>query len=268
MPIRSWLRELFASRTPRTIRKVPARARLAVESLEDRVVLNNTAPTILCIQPALTVNEGSLATTSGTFDDAQGRNTVALTASLGTVTKDDAAGTWSWSYTPPDNTSGPTPVTITATDGGGLTAKASFTLTAPNVAPTITAFTVPASPAEGTYLSAAAADPAGANDPLTYTWALTRPDGELVLKTSSFSPRFYLAKDGSYPVRPTANDGDGGTATPSADVSLANVAPTITAFTVPATAAEGSAASLSAAATDPAGANDPLSYTWTVTRPD
>src|SRR5262249_47628650 len=158
------------------------------------------------------------------------------------------------SYTPPDNTSGPTPVTITATDGGGLTAKASFTLTAPNVAPTITAFTVPASPAEGTYLSAAATDPAGANDPLTYTWELTRPDGERALKPSGVSPLFYLAEDGSYTVRLTVDDGDGGTATRSADVSVANVAPTIKAFTVPATGAEGSAVSLSAAATDPAGA--------------
>src|SRR5262249_45805266 len=51
-------------------------------------------------------------------------------------------------------------------------------------------------------------------------------------------------------------------------VAGANVAPTITAVTVPASSSEGSPVTLSATATDPAGANDPLSYTWTITRPD
>src|SRR6266446_5720130 len=35
---RSWIRELFAACKPRTIRKAPARRRLAVEQLESRVV--------------------------------------------------------------------------------------------------------------------------------------------------------------------------------------------------------------------------------------
>src|SRR5262249_35172822 len=60
-----------------------------------------------------------------------------LTASLGTVTPDVAAGTWSWSYTPPAGPAGPTTVTITATDSAGLSATTTFTLTVKNVAPTI-----------------------------------------------------------------------------------------------------------------------------------
>src|SRR5215204_5199375 len=100
-------------------------------------------------------------------------------ASLGTVTKNDATGTWNWSYTPPDNTGGSIPVTITATDAGGLTATTSFNLSANNVAPTITAFTVPADSVgiNAVFLSATVTDPAGAKDPLTYTWTVTRPDG-------------------------------------------------------------------------------------------
>src|SRR5262249_9149308 len=37
MTTRSWIRHVFA-RTPRTVRKAPARCRLAVEALEDRVI--------------------------------------------------------------------------------------------------------------------------------------------------------------------------------------------------------------------------------------
>src|SRR5262249_30567287 len=76
-------------------------------------------------------------TNTGTFDDAQGRGTVTLSASLGTVTRNDAAGTWSWSYTPPDGPNGPTTVTITATDSDGLPASTTFTLTVTNIPPTI-----------------------------------------------------------------------------------------------------------------------------------
>src|SRR5206468_1530721 len=97
------------------------------------VLLGNTPPTISSDQAAVTVTEGAQASNRGTFDDAQGRDTVTLTASLGTVTKNAAAGTWSWSYTPTDNTPAPTNVTITATDSGGLSATTTFSLTVHNV---------------------------------------------------------------------------------------------------------------------------------------
>src|SRR5262249_38079021 len=57
----------------------------------------NSPPTIAGTQAALTVNEGSLATNSGTFDDPDGRATDTLTTSVGTVIQNTAAGTWSWS---------------------------------------------------------------------------------------------------------------------------------------------------------------------------
>jgi hypothetical protein len=172
-------------------------------------------------QAAVTVNEGSPATNTGTFDDAEGRSTVTLSASLGTVTKNDATGTWRWSYTPPDSTATPTTVTITATDSGGLTASTTFTLTVNNVRPTITAFTVPASGTAGSplALSAAASDPAGALDPLTYTWTITRPDGS-TLTLAGATVGFTPADVGSYSVRLTVSDGDGGTTTQSAVIAV------------------------------------------------
>jgi CSLREA domain-containing protein len=86
-------------------------------------------PTVTSDQAAVTGNEGSSATNTGTYADAAGNSTVTLTASVGTVTKDDATGTWSWSYTPAEESGSPITVTITATDGSGLQATTTFTLT-------------------------------------------------------------------------------------------------------------------------------------------
>src|SRR5437870_1062741 len=47
MTARSWLRKLFASRTPRTVRKAPARYRPSLEALEDRALPSvNFAPAV------------------------------------------------------------------------------------------------------------------------------------------------------------------------------------------------------------------------------
>ena len=166
---------------------------------------------------ALTANEGTPATNTGTFADAQGRGTVTLTASVGTVTQNTTNGTWSWSYTPPDGPASST-VTITATDTGGLIASTSFTLNVLNVAPTITAFSVPSNGAEGSpvNLSATATDPAGANDTLTYTWTITRPDGSTFATLTGAQASFTPPDNGNYGVSLTVSDGDGGTASRSA----------------------------------------------------
>jgi hypothetical protein len=176
------------------------------------VLLGNTAPTIASNLAAVTANEGAPATNSGTFNDAQGRNTVTLTASLGTITQDDATGAWRWTYTPPDGPASAT-VTITATDTGGLTATTSFPLTVLNVPPTITAFTVPASGAEGSpvNLNAAATDP-GVHDTLTYTWTITGPDGSTFATLTGAQASFTPPDDGNYGVSLIVTDKAGGTA--------------------------------------------------------
>lgn len=50
-------------------------------------------PTLAWGDPSLSVYEGSRAANGGTFDDLDGRNGVTLTASLGTLVRDAAAGT-------------------------------------------------------------------------------------------------------------------------------------------------------------------------------
>jgi CSLREA domain-containing protein len=89
----------------------------------------------------VTVNEGDIATKSGTFDDADGRNTVTITAKIGstpvgTINKDDPSGTWSWSYTTTDGPENSGTVVITADDGTSQ-ATTQFSLVVNNVAPTI-----------------------------------------------------------------------------------------------------------------------------------
>ncbi|MCX6854665.1 MAG: cadherin domain-containing protein [Verrucomicrobia bacterium] len=84
-------------------------------------VAPNTAPTIAATNGTITFDAGTPATNTGTFSDPDGNATVTLTASSGTVTKDNA-GTWSWTE------SGITKsklVTITATDGA-LSATTTF----------------------------------------------------------------------------------------------------------------------------------------------
>src|SRR5262249_33610695 len=140
----------------------------------------NQPPTVAGDQAALAVNEGSPASNTGTFNDPQGRGTVTLTASLGTIAQDNATGTWSWSFTPADGPNGPTTVTITATDNDGLTATTTFTLTVNNVAPTATITGAPASghSPEGTAiaLGSSVTDPSSVDTAagFTYAWSVTK----------------------------------------------------------------------------------------------
>ena len=231
-------------------------------------IIVDNPPTILSQLAAVTVNEGAQATNSGAFDDAQGRNTVTLTASLGTVTRNDAAGTWSWAYTPPDGPASTT-VTITATDNFGLTATTTFALTVNNVAPTI-AISGAASVNEGaTYTLTLGA----VTDPGTDTvsqYIVNWGDGNNTYTTGGAKTHTYADGSATQAITVALIDEDGtfkNRANPLS-VTVNNVPPTITAFTVPATGVEGSPVALSATATDPGGANDPLTYTWTVTRPD
>ena len=162
-------------------------------------------------QKAVTVNEGSPATNSGTFDPTLTPGALTLSASLGVVTWNSTNGTWSWNDTPPD---GPyhTTVTITATYTGGATVKTGFTLNVLNVAPTITSVKIPTAGAEGfpVNLSATATDP-GVLDTLTYTWSVTRPDGGAFATLTGPQSSFTPPDNGNYGVSLTVTDKDGGT---------------------------------------------------------
>ena len=79
------------------------------------VTVLNQAPTMTVGYGTVIVNESSVATNTGSFDDL-GNDTLVMTASIGTVDQDDSTKTWSWSYTPADGPSDSRTVTVTADD--------------------------------------------------------------------------------------------------------------------------------------------------------
>ena len=94
----------------------------------------NRDPTVTVDHATVTVDEGALATNTGTYSDPDG-DPVSLSASVGQVTA--GAGTWSWSFQTIDGPAQSQEVTITADDGKGGTGSASFQLIVNNVPPTV-----------------------------------------------------------------------------------------------------------------------------------
>ena len=104
----------------------------------------NRLPRLAISQPLIAVDEGQIASNSGTVTDADG-DTVTLTASAGEVT-DLGDGTWSWSLATTDGLSESLLVTIYADDGKGKIAESSFELIVHNVAPSIDAISAAIEP--------------------------------------------------------------------------------------------------------------------------
>ena len=99
-------------------------------------IVQNATPTITVSNAAVSGNEGTSITNSGTWADADASDVVTLTASLGTVTK-NADGTWNWAIDGLDDKAATT-VTITATDSKGATASVNFTYAVTNRVPDLT----------------------------------------------------------------------------------------------------------------------------------
>ncbi len=100
-------------------------------------LIPNVPPTVGVNQLAVTGNEGTLVSNTGTWADSDlPANTVALTASIGTIVK-NADGTWSWQIAATDQVPA-TNVIVTANDGLGGIASTSFTFEAINLPPTLT----------------------------------------------------------------------------------------------------------------------------------
>ena len=102
------------------------------------VVVNNVAPTVDAVSDAVTVDEGTSAGNTGSFDDP-GDDIVTISASVGTVSQvGTQSGTWTWSLGTTDGPDDGQTVTITATDSDGASSSVEFELTVDNVAPDIT----------------------------------------------------------------------------------------------------------------------------------
>jgi len=148
-------------------------------------------------------------------------------------------------------------VTLRVTDDDGDTAVAVATIAVANVAPTLVGPAGPTTGDEGASLNwtANATDP-GVNDTLTYSWDFG--DGESA--TGTAVTHTYL-QDGLYNLTVTVNDGDGGTDVNTVVVTIGNLPPVLTVWTIPIASDEGQLLNFTAAATDP-GVLDVLTYSW------
>ena len=184
------------------------------------------APSIAADQSAVAVNEGTAPTNSGTYSDTAG-NAVTVTASVGSVNKTgNSSGTWAWTGAVSDEAPSQT-VTITADDGHGLTAAATFSVVVNATAPTAVIVTDPVSSPEGTpvALTGAASSPAAADTTFSYAWSVTK-DGNTFSSGAGASFSFTPDDEGTYVVTLKATDDGGMTGAASLIVVGTNVAPT------------------------------------------
>ncbi|MFN9591958.1 MAG: hypothetical protein ACK56G_04545, partial [Pirellulaceae bacterium] len=110
----------------------------AVDALSNIVsrpvdVVPNSAPSLGVDAASVSGFEGTTITNTGTWSDPDTGDTVALSASVGTVQK-NANGTWQWSIDGLDDLAS-TLVTISADDGRGGTASVQFHYSVTNRAP-------------------------------------------------------------------------------------------------------------------------------------
>jgi VCBS repeat-containing protein len=206
---------------------------------EIQVFDNNTPPTVAANAVAVSANEGGSVSNTGTFSDAQGNSTVTITASAGTITQDNVAGTWSWSLNAADGPAGPISVTITANDGVAAPVTTSFDYSVNNLNPDAVDDMLGASEggsAQVLDLLSNDTDPAGANDPLSITGIDTTGTIGLATLASgqvSYSPNGQFESLGAGETTDdtftySISDGDAGTATATVTVTITgqNDAPT------------------------------------------
>jgi hypothetical protein len=112
----------------------------AMDTFQITVNPVNDTPTVVADNTQIAVNEGSIAGNTGTFNDIDQGDLVAITPSIGTITQTGTqAGTWNWSFSTTDGPVESQIVTITATDSGGEFATTSFDLVVNNVPPIVNA---------------------------------------------------------------------------------------------------------------------------------
>ncbi|MBL8814305.1 MAG: PKD domain-containing protein, partial [Planctomycetaceae bacterium] len=226
-------------------------------STTQTITVSNIAPTPTIDSISATRLEGTAISFAGSATDPAGANdTLTYVWNFGDGSATVTGASASHVFT--DN--GTYVITLTVSDEDGGTTSTTQTITVSNIAPTPTIDSISATRLEGTAISFAgsATDPAGANDSLTYVWNFG--DGSATVTGASASHVF--ADNGTYVITLTVSDEDGGTTSTTQTITISNVAPTPTIDSISATRLEGTAISFAGSATDPAGANDALTYVW------
>ena len=193
----------------------------------------NHTPAIASNAGTVNVSEGSTASNTGTWSDADSGDTVSLAASVGTVTK--GSGTWSWSFGTTDGPAQSQLVTITATDNHGASSFTTFQMNVANVAPTGT-LTNNGPITEGGSATVNFTGPADSSSvdaaSLHYAFSCSGADLSGVAYASASttnSTSCSFPDNGSYTVTGVIVDKDGGRRTDSTVVQVTNEVPSVTA---------------------------------------
>jgi uncharacterized delta-60 repeat protein len=219
------------------------------------LTVNNAAPSVTVHAAAVTINEGQSGTNSGTYADVPA-DTVTLSASIGTLI-DNNDGTWSWSFSGPDDVATQT-VIITASDEDGGSTMATFNLTVNNVAPTVTVDNTSVTIDE----TQTATNSGTYSDVPADTVMITASVGTLTFSGAVWSWS-YTSTDNlpTQTVTITASDEDGGSTIATFDLTVNNIDPTANAggpyFTF-----DDTPITLNGSGFDAAGPADPLTFEW------
>ena len=193
---------------------------------------NSYAPQVLNAADDANGDEGTTLSTSGSFSDADGNNTLTITkvSGVGTV-QDNGDGTWSWTYPASDNGSGT--VTVRASDGEHTAAMDSFNWTVANVPPTAT-FNEPAAAVdEGSSFALSLTDPSDpSSDDTTAGFEYAFNCGSGYGAWGSNSASCPTTDNGTLNVGGKIRDKDGGVTEYTGTVTVANVPPTVGALTL------------------------------------
>lgn len=160
--------------------------------------------------------EGSPVMQHGTFSDADGTNTVSLSASAGLLIPDSAVGKWNWTATGADGPAAST-IDITATDTAGNAVNSTYRFIVHNVSPGMDIMApggvIASVPATCIFT---ATDPAEADQAAGFTWSVNFGDGTAVETVAAGTPSpldltHTYAFGGTYTISAVATDKDGGT---------------------------------------------------------
>ena len=160
--------------------------------------------------------------------------------------------------------------TLTVTDDDGGATVTEHVVQGTNVAPS-PSFAGATTGEEGSAINVIAVigEPVTSHDSVVYSWVITkngvhyatRGGGGTSLASTGFGSPFIPDDNGAYEMTLTVTDDDGGVGTATRTINVTNVSPTVRAGG-PYTVREGESLTLHATGTDPAGANDPLIFSW------
>jgi len=229
----------------------------------------NRVPTFTAAPTKATVTEGKSFALQYTAVDPDGGTQVQYQLVNGPTGAaiDPVTGQLTWS--PGDN--GKYTFSVRAVDPLGTAATANVTITVNNVAPAVAidglpaALTAPEGTSLGLTINANDPSPVDQSFGFIYAWNVSRDNATLASGTSK-AFTYVPTNDGTYRIRVTATDKDGGSTTTTRDIVVTNAAPVVTVVPSAPFVPQGSSVTLTATTTDKSSVDTAagFNYVWRV----